>query len=124
METRKEYRNGAIGALMDEYERATSEMVRVIQSISDNEFDQTVDKETLDENCRSIQTIAGHVVAAGYSYADYIREQFEIPITQSKVELFSHSEFITKLNQMLAYTEQTLQDKWLMSDESISSVVI
>ena len=124
MEIQKVFRSGAIGALMDEYERATLELYRLVQSISDDEFEKIVDNETLDEACRSIQTIAGHVVRAGYGYANYIRKQFDIPVIESENELLSRTESLSRLKQMLSYTEQTLQDKWLMSDEEITGVII
>ncbi|MEW6733955.1 MAG: DinB family protein [Acidobacteriota bacterium] len=124
MEIQKEYRKGAIGALMDEYERATLELKRVIESVTDSEFERIVDKETSDESCRSIQTIAGHVVIAGYAYANYIREQFKISTTASQDGLLSRSQSLIKLNEILTYTEQTLEGRWLMSEQAISSIVI
>jgi uncharacterized damage-inducible protein DinB len=124
MEIEKVYRNGAIGALMDEYERAALYLIRVIQSITDDEFEKIVDQNTQDEACRSIQTIARHVVMAGYGYANYIREQFGITKAQSEIALSSRTESVDQIKQMLTYTEQTLQDKWLMTDEEITNVKI
>lgn len=52
----KHYRtNGAIGALLDEYERAVKELKKRIQSISPTELTDIVDNETTDEDCRSIE---------------------------------------------------------------------
>ena len=59
----KEFRDkGAIGALLDEYERSIIELKKVITSISKEELIEIVDKETKDEDCRSIQRILSHVV--------------------------------------------------------------
>jgi len=57
---KKAYRKGAIGALMDEYERAASELRRLVELIADDEFVRIVDPQTSDENCRSqSRAIAG-----------------------------------------------------------------
>ena len=69
---KKTYRKGGVGAMMDEYERAAAELKNVLSSVSEEQFNRIVDTETKDDDCRSIQTIMGHVVNAGYGYADYI----------------------------------------------------
>lgn len=68
----KAYRPGAVGALLDLYEEAISDLKKVIADISEDMLMAIVDRETTDENCRSIQTILAHVVSCGYSYATYI----------------------------------------------------
>ncbi len=71
----KVYRdNGAIGALLDEYEKAILELIETIASISEQELTTIVDKTTDDPTCRSIQTILSHVVRAGYTYTIEIRQ--------------------------------------------------
>lgn len=70
----KQYRtNGAIGALLDEYERAIEELKILIRSISPTELTDIVDYETTDEDCRSIETILIHVIRAGHNYIVNIR---------------------------------------------------
>lgn len=121
---RKSYRNGAIGALMDEYERAASELARLVEQIPDDDFALIVDSRTKDEDCRSIQTIMSHVVGAGYGYADYIREQLSIASTRPQPELLSRRESLEQLEAALRYTIETLEGRWEMSAEEISGVVI
>ncbi|MDX1941948.1 MAG: hypothetical protein SFU99_15405, partial [Saprospiraceae bacterium] len=70
------YRNGAVGALMDEYERAAKELKTLLKTIPQDQYVQIVDPDTSDPNCRSAQTIMNHVIKAGYSYANYIRKEF------------------------------------------------
>ena len=70
----KTYRKGAVGALMDEYERAVDELIPILGGMSDVDYEVIRDSETDDENCRSIQTILTHVVGAGYGYAGMMRE--------------------------------------------------
>lgn len=121
---RKTYRSGAIGALMDEYERAALELGRLVERIPDDEFARVVDSQTKDDACRSVQTIMSHVVRAGYGYADYIREQFSIASTRPQNKLLSRRESLAQLDAALRYTVQTLEGKWEMSDEEISGTVI
>ncbi len=74
MKNIKKFRdNGAIGALLDEYERAISELKQVINNIHHEELISIVDTQTKDNDCRSIQTILSHVVRAGYGYVTTIR---------------------------------------------------
>ncbi|KFF17321.1 DinB family protein [Flavobacterium hydatis] len=69
----KIYRQGASGALLDEYERAIIDLQDTISDISETELIKIVDNQTSDSSCRSIQTILSHVVCSGYAYAIYIR---------------------------------------------------
>jgi uncharacterized damage-inducible protein DinB len=121
---RKTYRSGAIGALMDEYERAASELRPLVEQIPEDDFMLIVDSQTKDDDCRSVQTIMSHVVRSGYGYADYIREQFSIASTRPQPKLLSRQESIEQLDAALRYTAQTLEGRWEMSDEEISGTVI
>ncbi|MGY0037019.1 hypothetical protein [Pedobacter sp. NJ-S-72] len=51
------YRKGAIGGLLDEYERAIIDLLRIIEAVPDDELIRIADAQTGDENCRSIQTV-------------------------------------------------------------------
>ncbi len=121
---KKTYRSGAIGALMDEYERAALELRRLVEQIPEDDFVRVVDSQTKDEDCRSAQTIMSHVVRAAYGYADYIREQFSIASNRPQSELLSRQESLEQLEAALRYTVQTLEGRWEMSGEEISGTVI
>jgi uncharacterized damage-inducible protein DinB len=109
---------------MDEYERAASELRRLVEQIPDDDFVRVVDSQTEDDDCRSVQTIMSHVVRAGYGYADYIREQFSIASTRPQNNLLSRQESLEQLDAALRYTAQTLDGRWEMSGEEISGTVI
>ena len=49
---------GSLGAILDEYKKASEEYINVLQKISQEEFIKIVDHKTDDEDCRSIQTIS------------------------------------------------------------------
>jgi uncharacterized damage-inducible protein DinB len=121
---RKSYRNGPIGALMDEYERAASELRRLVEQLPEDEVVRVADSQTADDDCRSVQTIMSHVVNAGYGYADYLRGMFSIPSARPPKALLSHQESLEQLEAMLGYTAQTLEGRWEMTDEEITGAVV
>ena len=71
----EDYRKGAVGALMDEYERAALEIKSLVENVSEENYKRIADAETKDADCHSIQTIMNHVVYAGYIYANAIRQK-------------------------------------------------
>lgn len=121
---KKNYRSGAVGALMDEYERAADELARLVERIPDEDYERVVDPQTEDERCRSVQTIMSHVVNAGYGYADYLREQFSIESARPANRLLSRREALEQLGAVLRYTAETLEGRWEMSYEEFSRTVI
>lgn len=120
----KNFRTGAVGALMDEYERAAREFQSLIGEIGEDAFTQIADRETSDEDCRSVQTVSRHVVMAGYSYANYIRRHFSMASEPVPREPLSYGEASGAIGKMLAYTVETLDGKWEMSDDEIGKIVI
>lgn len=68
----EQYRKGACGALLAEYEKAIAALKIDISDIRDADWEKIVDPLTTDENCRSCQAIMTHVVSSAYSYATYI----------------------------------------------------
>jgi uncharacterized damage-inducible protein DinB len=115
------YRKGAIGAVMDEYERAAAELKNLIR-ISETDFIKIVDTDTKDEDCRSVQTIVSHVTNSGYAYANYIRDWFGIPKNSPERRLLSQKDFSIEIDKMLVYTSETLEGKWEYSDDEIQKV--
>ncbi len=124
MGMRTNFRRGAIGALMDEYERASIELNNYVEQIAESEFEKLIDPDTKDEDCRSVQTIVSHVINSGYGYANYIREWFSIPKNSPERRIISNVDFSAEMDKMLAYTADTLEGKWDISDEEIMKVRI
>lgn len=109
---------------MDEYERAAAELRRVVEHLSEEQFTLIVDFQTSDDNCRSVQTIMSHVVAAGYGYAVDIREAFSMTTNLPPKRILSHRESLEGIDSMLAYTVQTLDGKWEMAEKDIMAIAI
>lgn len=124
MKTLEDYRRGAIGALMDEYERAAFELKSVLQAIGESDYARVADARTENENCRSVQTIASHVVRAGYGYANYLREQFSMSVAPVEDKLIALGEIEGEIDKMLACTIETLDGRWEMAREEMTNAVI
>lgn len=108
----KKYRdNGAIGALLDEYEKSLNELIAVINNVSQEQLLQIMDTETKDEDCRSIQTILTHVVESGYTYVIEIRKWLGEEINyKEKVLLQEIEEYKAALLEMFKFNEQLFVD--------------
>jgi uncharacterized damage-inducible protein DinB len=103
--------NGAVGALLDEYERAIKDLKKVLKKISPEELAAIVDAETTDEDCRSIQTILAHVVRAGYNYATYVhRSQGKMMDFKKPERLNSAKEYNKALDKMFAFNVKLFKD--------------
>jgi uncharacterized damage-inducible protein DinB len=120
----KSYRSGGVGAMMDEYERAASDLVRIVSGLSDTEFEAERDTRTGDPHCRSIQTITNHVIGSGYGYADYIRQTFSVPSGRPTLAMLPRTQSLDQIKHMLAYTAETLEGRWEYSDEQTGAVRI
>ena len=119
-----EYREGAMGALMDEYEKALDELLQVVKPITQDQFETIVDYETKDESCRSIQTILSHVIGAGYAYSDYIRDRLGLEITSSPVDLKQVNHITNFLQRMFEYMLETVELMSPFTDEIWMSTLI
>jgi uncharacterized damage-inducible protein DinB len=115
------YRDGAIGALLDEHERAAGELLRVLEPLDDEAFGVIRDAATSDETCRSIQTIVAHVLRSGYGYANYIREALGMTRASPEMPTIERAEVAGEIPRMLAYLAAALEGKWRMSDAEIQS---
>ena len=120
----KTYRNGPVGALMDEYERAAGELAALLDTISDEEYELVRDPETIDEDFRSIQTILRHVVRAGYGHAGMLRKAWGIEKRGPWPESFPRDAVRTQIEGVLAFTRETLDGRWDLSEEEAAEVRI
>ena len=108
---KKNYRPGAIGAILDEYERAIGDLKMVIADIDDHTLTTIVDADTADENCRSFQTILSHVVHSGYGYATSIHNLKEHTLTRRAKSFHATvQEYLADLTGVFTFTEKVLHE--------------
>lgn len=110
--TKKKFRNnGAIGALLDEYEKALNELIETIDSIQEKQLLKIIDFETDDEDCKSIQNILTHVVQSGYTYVVEIRKWLGEKIDyKDKIKYSTTEEYKSALKEMFEFNEQLFFD--------------
>ena len=106
----KKFREGAIGALLDEYERAINDLQNALSNVSDAELVKAVQPDNPDPDFISIQSIMTHVIRWGYAYPVFIRRHktgnpnIEYVKTSKRG---SAKEYINDLNDVLKFTEET-----------------
>ncbi|MBS1515735.1 MAG: DinB family protein [Bacteroidetes bacterium] len=102
------FREGIIGALLDLYENALSDLKQTINNVSDENLEKIVDSETQNPSCKSIQTILSHVLRCGYIYPTlilkhkYPGEEF---VTPKVTHLNSAGEYCKAIDDMFAFNE-------------------
>ncbi|BDD08039.1 hypothetical protein FUAX_04710 [Fulvitalea axinellae] len=103
--------NGAVGALLDEYEKAIDELIRVIQNLSEDELTTIIDLNTKDEDCKSVQTILTHVVQSGYNYIVAVRKWLGEEIQyREKVFYGEVRDYTVGLKEMFKFNEALFAD--------------
>lgn len=108
---RKYRNNGAIGALLDEYEKSINELKAVIADVTFDELIEVVDHETKDPDCRSIQSILTHVIESGYTYVVEIRKWMGEDLDYvEKQRLSSIKHYNVALDEMFIFNEKLFED--------------
>lgn len=103
--------NGAVGALLDEYQKTIIELQQVIGNINQHQLTTIADNETKDPDCKSIQTILTHVVGSGYGYAIMVRQSLGEEIKPyGRQTLDSVEAYQKALTDMFAYNEKLFDD--------------
>ena len=103
--------NGAVGAILDEYEKSINELIATIQEITFEHLIHVADSQTKDEDCKSIQTILTHVISSGYNYVIVIRKWLGESIDyKEKSTLNSLEEYQIALRKMFEFNEQLFHD--------------
>ena len=103
-------RQGAIAALLDEYQRAIADLIKVLEKIPDDALTVIIDPKTKDANCRTIQSILTHVVHAGFGYAVSIRNSRGHKAARpGKTARLTIKEYIDDIEKMFAFTEDVFK---------------
>jgi uncharacterized damage-inducible protein DinB len=112
------FRKGAVGALLDEYERVIDELKKLIEPIPDKDLTLILDPNTPDENGKSLQRILTHVVYAGFGYATNIHNSKGHQLARpDKTYHLMVPEYIGDLNDVFSFTEKVFRD---IGDDELS----
>ena len=117
-----EYRQGAIGAMTDEYEKAFNELKAVLISIPDATFLKDLDAK--EEDFKSIRNITLHMIRSGYAYSNYVRKWFGNEVNSVTIEVNSIEECLSELDKMFLYHIATFENKWLLTDDEMMKAII
>ena len=116
----EDYRQGAVGSLMDEYERAAFELKSLIKNVRDEDYPRIVEGESA--HCHSIQVIMNHVVRAGYGYSKYIRDALSMDANPIEEKQFSQTEIFGEIDKMFAYTAAIFESERQITDEEMNEI--
>jgi len=116
------HRVGALGAMMDEYERAIRELNQLLGPLRQEEYLQVRDADSLDENSRTIQSVVKHVVQAGYAYIHYLRKALGMSFEKPDYQVETPLEAVRELENLASRTADTFDGKWLMSFEDMAAL--
>ena len=116
----EDYRKGAVGSLLDEYEKALFELKSVLQTVGAEDYARVVAGE--DDHCRSIQIIMNHVVRAGYGYSKYIRDALSINALPVEDKQIPQAEINGEIDQMFAYTAAIFEGERSITDEEMETI--
>ncbi len=120
MKKLEDYRKGAVGSILDEYEKALFELKSVVQTVGADSYSRVVEGEA--EHCCSIQIIMNHVVRAGYGYSKYIRDALAADANPIAERQIPQMEIFEEINEMFAYTCAIFEDKRPITDEEMETI--
>lgn len=121
---KKYFREGAIGSLLDEYEKAINDLQNILRDLSETEFVKAVQPDNPDPDFISIQSIMAHVVRWGYMYPSFIKQMKtgNAVTRQIKNEIRNTPiEYIEDLNKVISYAESVyseIEEKELLQADS------
>ena len=112
---------GGLGAILDEYKKASEEYINVLQKISRENFIKIVDHKTDDEDCRSIQTISRHVIRSGYGYANYVLNALNIALDFPKADEMTIEKAEDAINEIRNMIKYNIRNLYEVNREQIES---
>jgi uncharacterized damage-inducible protein DinB len=109
-------RTGAMGALMDEYDRAVHDFFYVIKSLKQINYQKAISTGKFN----SFQSVATHVISAGYHYSNAIRDVFGIDKKNHSPDLEYATDVIVELDKMFKYMLASVADLMEMPESEFS----
>jgi len=118
------YRSGALGAMVDEYQRAARDLADLVGPLRQIAYTQMRDAATADENCRTIRSVVEHVVRAGYRYVGYLRTALQVSFEAPDFTVETPLDATLELNTLANWTAETFDGLWDMDYQAMEAVRI
>lgn len=117
-------RPGALGAMMDELDRAMHDLVQLVSPLTQLNYDVVRDRETADEDCRSIHTVAEHVVRSGYGYTERLRGALGVAFARPDYVMTTPLDAIHELRTMAGAMAETFEGRWDLPEDGVKGARI
>ncbi|WP_306598191.1 DinB family protein [Geothrix sp. 21YS21S-2] len=117
-------RPGPLGAMMDELDRAVRDLVQLVGPLTQVNYDVVRDRETADEDCRSIRTVVEHVVRSGYGYTERIRGALDVPFVLPDYVVATPLDALHELQTMAFTMAETFEGRWDLSGDVVKNARI
>ena len=99
-------KNRMLFALLQEYKKVAAEYIAILKEVSQVEFEEVVDENTKDIDCKSIKAITSHVVYSGYVYANYLNSVRDVEWYKYNETIDTPNEGVLEFGKMLDFTEE------------------
>lgn len=116
------FRAGALGAMMDEYERAMGDLLQLVAPLRPLIYVQLRDPDNPDPNSRTIQSVVNHVVRAGYTYVRHMRAALGVPYEAPDITVETPLDAVHELETLVTWTAATFEGKWLTPYEEMAAM--
>lgn len=113
------HRPGPLGALIDETERATHQLLALVEPLDDAAFDAP---RTDTGELRSVRAVVEHVLYAAFQYAGLQREAFgmdELPWTESPAKVVPRTTLCVELGALPGRAWELLADRAHWTDDDL-----
>ena len=117
-------RPGALGAMMDEYERAIREFSLALEGLTQASYERVREPAGTDEDTRSIQAVARHVLRSGHGYTAHMRKALALPFQVPELAVETPQDAVAQLALLATRTAETFEGSWAMPDPMIEGTMI
>ena len=117
-------RSGPLGALMDEYERAATELKERIALLPLSSYTELLAEGVQLRGLGSIRIVVLQVIDRGFHIANMIRRRFGMQEFQHGMRAETPELASMSLNAMLACTEGALEGHWELDEHELGTILI
>lgn len=109
-------------ALVGELGRALSELARMVDDLSEEDFELRLAAAEPEVDLGSIQLVVHHVVRAGYAHINYVRVALGVEGRKVEVPIGSRSQVSGQFKALREYFAETFKERQTITDEKLDSL--